>query len=399
VEHTQYWGDHFLLQLKDMIAETCANREIPDCDFFINKRDYPQLKFNADRQVPVEPYGFIFNKDDRNPDEDVPLAEHEYATYAPILSFYSSDRFADIPFPPSEDWEAATGQIFPPSMSWKPTDQMKDFPKIRDLFTATNLQKFEKPWEDKRNVAFFRGSATGGGVTCETNQRLNVSRLCHLWEQEGSPYKGYLDAGVVKWNLRDKKIAGDKMTFLKKDSFDFGLANFTPIYEQSSFKYLLYIEGHCAACRYGFMMCLGSVILKVDSLCVADEMWYFPLLRPYVDHVPVKSDLSDLAEVIEWCRANDDKCREIAANAKKLHDEYISREGILDYMQMVLLEIAKRRVVPMECFRNPSEPLPVLADSDCANRQSCCEVTLLQWTALWALICMENSVHIAISLI
>ena len=26
-------------------------------------------------------------------------------------SFYTSDRFADIPFPPSEDWEAATGEV------------------------------------------------------------------------------------------------------------------------------------------------------------------------------------------------------------------------------------------------------------------------------------------------
>ena len=74
----------------------------------------------------------------------------------------------------------------------------------------------------------------------------------------------------------------------------------------------------CAACRYGFMMRLGSVILKVtDCFCVcmmyeiprgrlfnphtlhdvvcccvqvtprqvADTMWYFPLLQPYVDHV------------------------------------------------------------------------------------------------------------------
>lgn len=28
-------------------------------------------------------------------------------------------------------------------------------------------------------------------------------------------------------------------------------------------RYLVYVEGHCAACRYGFMMRLGSVILKV----------------------------------------------------------------------------------------------------------------------------------------
>lgn len=27
-ETTQWWGDHFLLQLRDMFAETCANREV-----------------------------------------------------------------------------------------------------------------------------------------------------------------------------------------------------------------------------------------------------------------------------------------------------------------------------------------------------------------------------------
>ena len=46
------------------------------------------------------------------------------------------------------------------------------------------------------------------------------------------------------------------------------------------------------------MMQLGSVILKVESQCVADEMWYFPLLKPYYDHVPVKANLSDLKDRI-----------------------------------------------------------------------------------------------------
>jgi hypothetical protein len=41
---------------------------------------------------------------------------------------------------------------------------------------------------------------------------------------------------------------------------------------------------------------------QVESSCVADVMWYFPLLQPWVDHVPVKADLSDLAEKIQWCR-------------------------------------------------------------------------------------------------
>ena len=115
----------------------------------------------------------------------------------------------------------------------------------------------------------------------------------------GNPF---LDAKVIKFNeRRDKKIHQLPMTFLKKSDFPFtpSKADFTPIYKQSRYKYLLYIEGHCAACRYGFMMCLGSVILKVTSACVADQMWYFPLLRPYYDHVPVRGDLSDLVTQIE----------------------------------------------------------------------------------------------------
>ena len=83
------------------------------------------------------------------------------------------------------------------------------------------------------------------------------------------------------------------------------------------------------------MMVLGSVILKVDSQCVADQLWYFPLLKPFYDHVPVKADLSDLAEQIEWCRTHDEECKEIANRARMIHDRFLSKEGILDYMQVI----------------------------------------------------------------
>ena len=41
---TQWWGDQFLAPLKDMLAEACRLRAMPDCELFLNKRDYPQLK-------------------------------------------------------------------------------------------------------------------------------------------------------------------------------------------------------------------------------------------------------------------------------------------------------------------------------------------------------------------
>eukprot|EP00559_Dactyliosolen_fragilissimus_P002499 CAMPEP_0184864930 /NCGR_PEP_ID=MMETSP0580-20130426/16397_1 /TAXON_ID=1118495 /ORGANISM="Dactyliosolen fragilissimus" /LENGTH=405 /DNA_ID=CAMNT_0027363895 /DNA_START=45 /DNA_END=1262 /DNA_ORIENTATION=+ len=78
-QHMQHWGDHFLSPLRDMLGEACRTRNMPDCEFFLNKRDYPQLKVhvttnhkNNDHDqnnnhrhhpiissTPVEPYGFI----------------------------------------------------------------------------------------------------------------------------------------------------------------------------------------------------------------------------------------------------------------------------------------------------------------------------------------------------
>lgn len=368
----QWWGDQFLLQLKDMLSETCRTREVPDCDLFLNKRDYPQIKFNEQRGEVVEPYGFIFDKDDRDPMQDVPLEEMHFRRYAPVLSFYTSERFADIPFPPSEDWEAATGEVFPPSMNYtveSEGDGKGTEPKItvgvpRDLFTRDNLLKFERPWEEKVSIAFFRGTATGGGITTATNQRLHLAQVSWEWEKDpqlngssgGSPF---LDAKITGWNMRDKKVSHSRMDYVKKEQFPFNgdrNANFVEIYKQSTYKYVLYVEGHCAACRYGFMMQLGSVILKVDSKCVADKMWYFPLLQPYRDHIPIKADLSDLREKLEWCHTHDDECKKIAANAQQIYKEFVSREAILDYMQAVCVEIGRRSVAPPHWACDPPAP-------------------------------------------
>lgn len=366
MDNMQYWGDQFLAALRDMLGEACRERTIPDCEFFLNKRDYPQLKINVERGIPVEPYGFIFDKDDRDPDQDVDLVEeHKFKSYAPIVSFYaaSEKRFADIPWPSSEDWEAACGLVFPGSfMHHKDAEGNAKFASApRDLFTEDNFRKFERGWDDDRvATAFFRGTATGGGTNIDSNQRLRVAYYSHTWKDD--PEKGgkepFLDAAIVGWNLRDKKTADKPMTFLRSKEFDFtaGKHHFTPIYEQSKYKYLVYVDGHCAACRYGFMMRLGSVIIKVESRQVADTMWYFPLLKPYYDHVPVKPDLSDLEEKIRWCREHDDECRKIAENAKALYEKYLARDALLDYVEMVCKSVSKRFVKPPDWW---TEPPPV----------------------------------------
>ena len=147
------------------------------------------------------------------------------------------------------------------------------------------------------------------------------------------------------------------MTFLRPSNFPFtaGKHHFTPIYEQSKYKYLVYVDGHCAACRYGFMMRLGSVIIKVLPRQVADRMWYFPILKEYEDHVPVKLDLSDLEEKIQWCRDHDEECKKIGQNAMKFYEKYVARDALLDYVQMACRHMAKRHVDPPAWWK-PAPP-------------------------------------------
>lgn len=280
--------------------------------------------------------------------------------------------------------------MFPATFNWSIDKATKEIAvdNPRDMFTPGNLSKFECSWEERTATAFFRGTATGGGVTADTNQRIKLCLLGYEWEQTYKQEKAsseasgsiftvppYLDAKITGWNSRDKKIAGTPVTFINEKDFPLSSKNnFVEMYRQCTYKYLVYVEGHCAACRYGFMMRLGSVILKVESKCVADQMWYFPLLKPYYDHVPVKPDLSDLKEQLKWCRENDDKCKVIASNARALYDRYLSQEAIVDYMQMIFVGIADRtkRTTPWAAEVPAARPVPQ-RDSQPATR-TCCKV-------------------------
>jgi len=359
---THWWGDNLLIPFRHMLETLCRERRVPDVQLFFNKRDHPQLKADL-----TEPYDFCFDEPNR------PLERERHESYAPIMSFYCSPKFADLPVPTTEDWESSVGKVFPPSFI--PDNRSGRLSEPRDLYLQENFEKFYQPWEAKVNTAFFRGTATGGGTTPETNQRIAVAKLCEKWNSEQSNGDGVklLDAGVTGFNVRDKKLVGQPMRFTRPRDIGLTKSKFVEMYRQGLYKYILYIDGHCAANRYSFLMRLGSVILKVQSICEASEMWFFPLLRPHVDgqpvgsgpegadHVLIKPDLSDLREKLEWCRANDDLCRQIAKNAQEKYTRCLSRDAILDYVQVIMVKTAKSFEHAPSWYTDPValEPRPV----------------------------------------
>jgi hypothetical protein len=303
-EYQRNEGDNNVVTLFNMFKTLCEQRNVPDIEFFVNRRDYPQLKNND-----TEPYNHIYDS------QHYPLLSHKYDKYAPLLSGSTSTNFADIAFPTYEDWARAvyqeTGNVFPYSC--------REYPKI-----------IKSDWKNKINKAVFRGATTGAGVTSNTNQRLKALDICKKTPD-------LLDVGITSWNLRPRKYEGEPYLQTIERS-EYPLSQKLNLQDQSKYKYILTLEGHVAAYRLSYELSTESVILLAGSKW---KMWYYKFLKPYIHYVPIAEDLHDLVKQVEWCIDNDEKCEQIALNAKKFYDTYLGTRGILDFLQKQLWELSQ----------------------------------------------------------
>lgn len=324
------WGTHFVMQIKDMIAEAAHTFGIADAVFCINKRDFPQFKFNPRLNTLVEPYGFLFDKDDRDFYQDIPLAVEPPRTMLPMLSFYGTHtvRFTDLLIPPTEDWEASSKTIYMPGMTARGSLTLS---AVRDLtrVVPTHVGDFAS----KKDRLFFRGTATGSGTSVVTNQRMRAFRLAQKLADTR------VDIRCVSLSKRMHKHFEESVATIETVSFPVSQTFYVPMSEQLQNKFLLYLEGHCAACRLGSMLGSGCVVFKADSTCVASELWFTHLLQENVHYVRVRADLADLVEKINYYTALPSEAERIARNARKFYDMYISRANLVNYVGCVLLGV------------------------------------------------------------
>lgn len=305
-------GDSNVPNMSDMFRTLCKERELPDMEFFVNRRDFPIIKTDN-----TEPYSHIYNSAKQ------PLLSHNYEKYAPILSMVGHKNFADIPIPTGDDWARVSRQE-------------------GKFFSRTCNRDFEVknvPWEDRKSVAVFRGGSTGCGVTIKTNIRLKAAYISSKkpTDDDGSLL---LDAGITNWNLRPRKLKNEQyLQTIDIKNLPFSLVPRLTPQEQAEYKYILHLDGHVSAFRLGAELSSGGCILLPSSKY---KLWYRDFLVPYKHYVPVKGDLSDLIKKIKWCKRHDEKCKKIAKRAKKFAEKYITKKGILDYLQKLLYTLKQK---------------------------------------------------------
>jgi len=166
------------------------------------------------------------------------------------------------------------------------------------------------PWRQRQPLAIWRGATTGSKAI--TPHRLNHNlryRLCAhslRWPQR-------LDArfsAVVQ--CRDRQAQAAVIEHLQ----GIGLlaASLEPL-QMAQCRWILDIDGNVNSWGLLWKLLSGSCVLRVES---ARGQWYHHRLQPYRHLVPIRADLSDLEQQLDWCFANPASCEAIAAAGQQL---------------------------------------------------------------------------------
>lgn len=286
--------DRNLDTIERYFSMLCEKEDVPDVDFFVNKRDFPILKRNG-----TEPYHHIWGTKDK------PLISHNYNKYAPILSMVSASDYADVAIPTWDDME----QI---------------------LNMNEEIHSIE--WNKKKPVAVWRGTSTGAGVNEDNNVRIKLATLSYRINDTN-----LIDAGITKWNCRPRKLQDcEYLQIVNPDEINIPIKKWMSEEEQIKYKYLICVDGHVSAFRLTRNLKSGSAVLLVGSEW---DLWYFDKLKAWEHYIPVKKDLSDLIDKINWCKKNDDKVYDITIRANRFINDLMSPETHFKHVNNILKTI------------------------------------------------------------
>jgi len=188
-------------------------------------------------------------------------------------------------------------------------------------------------WEQKKSTVFWRGASSGLGSFGNNWKHAPRARLSIMSKELNDTTK--LDAAftrVVEYADHPSVTKIPKMDLLK-DPIPFSdfLLN----------KYLVDMDGeHCAWKSLFLKLSSQSVVLKVRS---ERMQWYYPKLVPWIHYVPLRPDLLDIPELLEWLPQHDKQCKEIVFNANALMEEIRYEASVDEYGELLSQILACRR--------------------------------------------------------
>lgn len=222
--------------------------KLPDMEMIINSRDWPQINTN---------WGNLKK--------------------GPVLSFSKTNEYQDIMYPTWGFWEGG------PAISLYPTGLGR-----WDQHRISIKKASEKyPWEDKKDLGFFRGSRTSG----ERDPLILLSRK--------------------KMDLVDAQYTKNQAWKSPADTLNADPAKEVSLEDHCQYKYLFNFRGVAASFRLKHLFLCKSLVFHVGDEW---QEFFYESLKPWVHYIPIKSNpsLEELEKMLLFFKEHDDLAKEIA---------------------------------------------------------------------------------------
>ncbi|XP_032362062.1 protein O-glucosyltransferase 1 [Etheostoma spectabile] len=255
---------------------------------------------------------FILDVIDRLPDlemvvnvRDYPQVPNWVQPTLPVFSFSKTADYQDIMYPAWTFWEGgpAVWPIYPTGLGrW---DLMRD-----DLKNSAA----QWPWKKKESKGFFRGSRTSP----ERDPLILLSREAP--------------------ELVDAEYAKNQAWRSEKDTLGRPPAKEIPLVDHCKYKYLFNFRGVAASFRFKHLFLCGSLVFHVGDEW---QEFFYPQLKPWVHYIPVKQDLSDVRELLQFVKENDAIAEEIATRGKEFILDHLRMQDVSCYWERLLTEFSR----------------------------------------------------------
>lgn len=191
----------------------------------------------------------------------------------------------------------------------------------------------QNPWTSKRALAFFRGSTTGSYDYPALPDFGNDRARAVLFSSQHPDLMDATFNAIVQQPMPIQQAIKCWLASLNKS------LNTASIPEHFKYKYLLDIDGNsCTYSRCRWILLSNSTLVKVMS---DHRQWYYKALKPWVHFVPLKRDLSDCVDTLNYLKENDHCAHQIALNGQDLGRTIFSQEMVDRYVLTLLNGYAK----------------------------------------------------------
>lgn len=265
--------EHFLLQLVPTL---------PDTEFVVNTRDWPQLS------------KYVVNK-------------------LPVFSFSKTEEFYDIMYPAWAFWGGG------PAIGLYPRG-LGRWDKHRDTLGEAGRQT---PWEEKSDLAFFRGSRTSS----ERDPLVKLARKCP--------------------KVADARYTKNQAWKSPKDTLGMEPAEEASLESHCSYKYLFNYRGVAASFRMKHLFLCRSLVFHVGSEWLE---FFYPSLKPWVHFIPVPSNAEEgeIFHLLEFVKEHQDLARGIADAGAKFVEEQLRMEDVTCYWDKLVRAYTKLLLYEVE---------------------------------------------------